>query len=106
MSLLLDGGSDEDGFVQVIRGKVDDPERLKSMLADADAIHSARPDILGASLAIEPDGTFTETVAFTTEEDARSGEQAEAPEEMQQDMEYVMQDATFYDLRQPWFMSA
>ncbi len=104
--LLLDGGSDDAGFVQVIRGKVDDPARLKSILSNTDGLREARPDIVGASLAVEPDGTFTETVAFTSEEAARSGEQVAPPEEMSDDMEYAMQDATFYDLRNPWFLTA
>ena len=53
VTLLLDGGSDDAGFVQVIRGKVDDPARLKSILADADGLREMRPDIVGASLAVE-----------------------------------------------------
>jgi hypothetical protein len=106
VALLMDGGSDQAGFVQVIRGKVDDPARLRAMFADTDTIHQMRPDILGATLAIEDDGTFTETVAFTTEEAARSGERVEPPEEMQAELAYAMADATFYDLHHPWFESA
>ena len=104
--LLMDGGSDQAGFVQVIRGKVDDPGRLKAMLADTDTIHEMRPDILGATLAIEEDGTFTETVAFTTEEAARAGEKMDPPEQLRADMDYAMSGATYYDLRHPWFESA
>jgi hypothetical protein len=106
VTLLMDGGSDDAGFVQIIRGKVDDPERLKAMLADTDTIHEMRPDIIGATLAIEDDGTFTECVAFTSEEAARDGEQKEPPEEMQRELEYAMKDATFYDLHHPWFETA
>ncbi len=106
VTLLFDGGSDDAGFVQVIRGKVDDPARLKAMLADTDALHEARPDILGATLAIEPDGTFTETVAFTSEAEARKGEQVPPPEDVQRELAYAMQSATFYDLHRPWFESA
>ncbi len=106
VTLFLGGGSDQAGFVQVIRGKVDDPDRLKAMLADTDTIHEMRPDIIGGSLAIEEDGTFTETVAFTSEEAARAGEQAEPPEEMREAMAYAMTNATYYDLHRPWFASA
>lgn len=106
VTLLLDGGSDNAGFVQIIRGKVDDPQRLKAMLADTDSLHEMRPDILGATLAIEEDGTFTECVAFTSEMDARSGEKVEPPEEMARELEYAMRDAKFYDLHHPWFESA
>ena len=65
-----------------------------------------RPDILGATLAIEDDGTFTETVAFTDEESARAGEGTPPPPEIASELEYAMQGATFHDLRSPWFSSA
>jgi hypothetical protein len=105
VSLMLGGGSDEAGFVQVIRGKAADPEALKAMMADTDMLHEMRPDILGATLAIEPDGTFTETVAFADEASAREGEQMEMPDDMRQSMESAMQDVTFLDLHHPWFAS-
>lgn len=105
VSLLLGGGSDEAGFVQVIRGRVDDPSRLKAMLADADTLHEMRPEILGATLAIEPDGTFTETVAFTDEASARAGETKDVPDEVRGELEYAMRGATFFDLHHPWFES-
>ncbi len=106
VTLLMDGGSDDAGFVQVIRGRVDDVERLRSMMtADTDSLHQMRPDIIGGILAIEPDGTFTETVAFTSEDAARQGEKAEAPPAMRSDLEYAMADAEFYDLHHPWFAS-
>ena len=79
VTLLMGGGSDEAGFVQIIRGRVDDPSRLKAMMADSDTLHAMRPDILGATLAIEPDGSFVETVAFTTEASALVGEKVEPP---------------------------
>jgi len=106
ITLMLDGGSDGAGFVQVMRGKVEDPERLKAMLADTDMLHEMRPDIIGATLAIEEDGTFTETVAFTDEESARRGESTAMPEELRREMESVMRDVQFLDLHDPWFTSA
>jgi ribosomal protein S6E (S10) len=107
VTLMLEGGSDQAGFVQVIRGKVDDPARIKSMLtSNVDMMHRERPEILGATLAIEPDGTFTETVAFTDEASARQGERKQPPEDMLQDWETVMRNAKFMDLRHPWFESA
>ncbi len=103
--LFLDGGSDDAGFVQVIQGKVDDPGRIKAMLADTTRLHEMRPDILGGTLAIEPDGTFTETIAFRDEDSARQGEQQEPPAEMRSELEARMAGARFYDLHQPWFVS-
>ena len=106
VTLLFDGGSDDAGFVQIIRGKVDDPERLRRMMtSDLTELHRMRPEILGATLAIEPDGTFTETVAFTDEDSARSAEQQPPPEEVRAELEYAMQGATYYDLHHPWFNS-
>ncbi|MDO7867039.1 hypothetical protein [Nocardioides jiangxiensis] len=106
VTLMLDGGSDRAGFVQIIRGKVDDPARLKAMMADTRSLHEMRPDIIGASLALEPDGTFTETVAFTSEAEAREGEKTPPPPEVQRELQYAMASATFYDLHSPWFESA
>ncbi len=107
VTLMMGGGSDDAGFVQVIRGKVDDPERLKAMLsADTTMLHEMRPEILGASLAVEPDGTFTETIAFADEASARKGEKQEPPEDVRTELEYAMKDAKFYDLHHPWFESA
>ncbi len=106
VTLFLDGGSDQAGFVQIIRGHVDDPERLKATLGDTDALREMRPDVIGGSLAIEADGTFTETIGFTSEEAARAGEQVEMPEAMRTEMESTLAGATFYDLRDPWFETA
>jgi hypothetical protein len=106
VTLLFGGGSDDAGFVQVIRGKVDDPARLRTLMtSDTDALHEMRPEILGGTLALEPDGTFTETVAFTDEESARKGEAAVPPPEVAADLEWAMRGATYYDLRHPWFES-
>jgi hypothetical protein len=109
VTLMMDGGSDDAGFVQVIRGRIEDPDRLKAMMTDTDELHRLRPEIIGGTLAIEDDGTFTETIAFTDEASARAGEQREYPEmpaEMRDTFEKVMTTATYYDLHHPWFHSA
>jgi len=106
VTLMLDGGSDEAGFVQVIRGKVDNPVTLRTMMTDTEALHEMRPEILGGTLAIEDDGTFIETVAFTDEASARRGEQQEMPDDMRAAMESAMHDVSYLDLRHPWFMSS
>jgi hypothetical protein len=103
VTLMLGGGSDNAGFVQVMRGKVDDPEKLKSMMGQTDMLHEMRPEILGATLAIEDDGTFTQTIAFSDEDSARKGEQMEMPEEIRETLESSMRDVSFMDLHHPWF---
>lgn len=109
VTLMMDGGSDDAGFVQVIRGRIDDPERLKALMTDTDVLHEARPEIIGATLAIEPDGTFTETVSFTDEAAARAAEARDMdgmPEDVRATIQEAMANATFYDLHHPWFASA
>jgi len=104
--MFLNGGADDAGFVQIIQGKVDDPSRIKAMLADTSMLHEMRPDIIGGTLAIEPDGTYTETIAFQDEESARMGEKQEPPPEVRSELEAMMAGARFYDLHHPWFESA
>lgn len=103
---FLGGGSDDAGFVQVIRGKTSDVEAAKAMLANTDDLAAMRPDVIGGTLAIKPDGTFTETIAFSDEASAREGEKQEPPAEVREQLEKLMAGATFFDLRSPWFESA
>ncbi len=105
VTLMMDGGSDDAGFVQVIRGKVDDADSLKAMMADTRDLHEMRPDILGGTLAIEADGSFVETIAFSDEESARLGEQVEMPEQVRRTLESAMHDVSYTDLHHPWFTS-
>ena len=107
--MFLDGGADDAGFVQVIQGRVADPERFRRFMdLPMDMLHEARPEIIGGSIAMEPDGHFTETVAFRSEEAAHDGESKQMPDEMRQAWEdemALMQDVTYMDLRHPWFAS-
>lgn len=105
VSVMLGGGSDDAGFVQIIEGKVDDPARMRELLEQAgETLHESRPEILGATLAIEDDGTFVETVAFADEATARSNEPTDMPDTMQAQMEQAhMHDLHYLDLHHPWF---
>lgn len=110
VTLMLDGGSDSAGFVQVIRGRVDDPALLESNIGEMGVlIHQARPEVIGATFAVEPDGTFTETVAFTSEESAREGERRmsenDRVQELMEQWGKVTHDVTYLDLHEPWFVS-
>lgn len=99
-----EGGSDDAGFVQVIQGKTDDPDQLKAtMTDDTDNLREQRPDVIGGTFALEDDGTFTTTVAFTDEASAREGEKNSSPPEA---FQTLMSDVRYYDLRDPWFASA
>lgn len=105
--MMLDGGSDDAGFVQIMRGRIADPTLVRGMTSDGTMtmLHQARPEIIGATLAIEDDGTFTETVSFTSEREARRGESAQMPAEMAERMNTAFAEVSFTDLHQPWFGS-
>jgi hypothetical protein len=109
VTMFLGGGSDDAGFVQIIQGKLTDVDRFRKFMAQPmDALHDLRPEILGGTIAIEPDGTFTQTISFTTEAAAREGEAKEMPEDMPSaaDEFSVMEDVTYLDLHHPWFASS
>jgi hypothetical protein len=106
VSMMLDGGSDDAGFVQIMHGRVADESKFRHLMTDAEMtsmLHQARPEIIGATLAIESDGTFTETIAFTDEAAAREGEQMEMPAEIGSEFESAIADVEYIDLHRPWF---
>ncbi|MGH3457791.1 hypothetical protein [Aeromicrobium sp.] len=104
VTVWLEGGSDDAGFVQIIQGRTDDVDGLKAaMTDDSDDLRQQRPDVIGGTMGITDDGTFINTVAFTDEASAREGEKnTDPPEEFQT----LMSDVRYYDLRDPWFASA
>lgn len=106
------GGSDEAGFVQIMQGRAQNEEmRARWKQAEADAeewMRENRPDVMGA-LAIWQGTNFTNVMYFTSEEEARKGEQQQPPEgsgEAGQDdwMEQV-EDLKFIDIKKPYFSS-
>ncbi|MFL6022930.1 MAG: hypothetical protein ACJ72O_06285 [Marmoricola sp.] len=101
------GGSDDAAFVQVIRGRVDDADRAKALAQGFSDMTEVRPDVIGGTLAIAADGGFTQTVYFTGEDAARAGEQGDPPPaEVESEISWMMDGASFYDLRSPWFEGA
>jgi hypothetical protein len=111
VKVMLGGGSDQAGFVQVIQGTIDDPALLEAEFDEmTHVLEQERPDIIGATLAIEEDGTFTETVAFTSEAEAREGESKAMPtsgrtRELLEDWDRHTHDVRYLDLHHPWFAS-
>ena len=109
--LMLQGGSDDAGFVQIIEGKLDDPALIEAEMDEmTNMLHKERPEILGSTFAIEEDGTFTEAVYFTDEAKAREGEAKAMPN--REDVRHLMEDwrrtthdLRYLDLHHPWFAS-
>lgn len=107
VDLMLSGGSDGAGFVQVMQGRVKDKQRLLELEAQAqDWMKENRPDVIGSVRAWQGD-EFSDFIFFTSEEDARVGEKQEVPTDMGsgEDWADVMGDMKFIDLRKPFFSS-
>lgn len=106
---FLDGGADDAGFVQVIQGRMTDPGRYTAFAnRPMDRLRDARPEVIGGTMALDADGYFTQTVAFTSESAARRGESQEMPEDVRKAYEEemsLMKDVAHLDLRHPWFSS-
>jgi hypothetical protein len=103
------GGSDDAGFVQVIHGHSRDIDKMRSLGRDSeDALRTARPDVIGSLAAWKDDGTFTQIVYFTSEQEARKGESGggEAYDQFQKAFGELVDSAEFYDLREPRLVSA
>lgn len=108
--LMLDGGSDDAQFVQVIQGQLTNAQKFHDFMSQPmDMLHRQRPEILGGTVAIDDNGYFTQTIAFRTEAEARAGEAKEMPADMQEQMsgmDEVMSNVSYHDLHHPWFETA
>lgn len=109
VELFGDGGSDDAGFVQVIRGRMHNMDAARKMMREAEQSDGFRPDVIGGYVGMEPDGAYTQVVYFTSEEEAREGERKEA--EQGDDFAERMADLhdgppRYLDLRNPWLASA
>jgi hypothetical protein len=104
---LLGGGSDDAGFVQVMKGTATDRARLKAM--DEQFVQHAasfRPDFIGGLRVWTGPDRYVEAAYFTSEAAAREGEKKEPPAELAAQMgefEDLMSNVEFLDLRDPWF---
>ena len=106
--LLLGGGSDNAGFVQVIRGRVKDVAEMRRLGSQAEGLlRQHRPEVIGGSIAWKSDGDFTQTVYFTSEAAAREGERNRAPElqRLMEGLQQLVENARYLDVREPWLSS-
>jgi hypothetical protein len=99
------GDPDQAGFVQVMRGHTDQPDRaFELMQQNADQLAGMRPEIIGRVAIQHDNGRYTMAIYFTSEEAAREGERKEPPPELAAQMEELrtlsgMPD--FFDLMEP-----
>jgi hypothetical protein len=106
ITVLLDGGSDTAGFVQVMEGTVSDRAKAEALESDEmlEELRTVRPDVIGSVRMWFAGGAFVEAVYFTSEDEARAGETSEDFAEAEQDFAAVYGEVTFTDLRDPMFM--
>lgn len=105
------GDPNQAGFVQVIQGRTSNPERVRQLMTQGDEEQWAahRPDILGSLAAEHDDDAYTTAIYFTSEAEAREGEQKQAPPEIQAAMDEMQSlsigEPRFFDLKRPWLYS-
>ncbi len=102
------GGSDDAGFVQVMRGRVVDEAKMNEMESRIgefeEALSRHRPDVLGDCTVVHGDGTFSDFVYFTSEEEARQNE-SRRPQPgddagaLFEEWQSLMEDMRYIDLR-------
>ncbi|HUP70178.1 MAG TPA: hypothetical protein VM142_10235 [Acidimicrobiales bacterium] len=102
------GGSNDAGFVQVMRGRILDGAKMKEMqarLAEFEqAMAAHRPDVIGDVTVTHPDGTYTDAIYFKSEAEARANENKDMPPDMQAMFSEWMAAATvdeYLDLKEP-----
>jgi hypothetical protein len=103
-SELLGGGSDGAGFVQVMKVRDVDRSRIERLDQSLEQYASLRPDLLGGLRVWTGPDRYVELAYFTSEAEARAGEQAELPADLQAMMaEFgeVMATTEFIDLTDP-----
>ena len=99
----MGGGSDDAGFVQVMKSTGVDRTQVEKMDAAFEPFADQRPDLLGGVRIWTGADSCIDVAYFTSEAEARQGEKAEMPEELQEIMGQMqsMGETTYLDLRDP-----
>jgi hypothetical protein len=105
VEMFLGGGSNDAGFVQVMRGNAD-RDQLHAIDAGFENVAADwRPDLIGGLRVWTAPDRYVEANYFTSEADAREGEKKEPPSELAaqaSEFEKLMADVEYNDLRDPW----
>ena len=101
---LLGGGSNEAGFVQVMKSQEVDRARMARLDEQMEKLSGMRPDLIGSLRVWTGPNRCVEVNYFTSEAEARAGESQEMPPEaqaMMAEFQDVMADTEFLDLTDP-----
>ena len=99
-----EGGSNDAGFVQVMKSTGVDRDRIEQFDERLSPFMDQRPDLLGGVRIWTGPDSCTEVAYFTSEEEARAGEAQDPPAELAAVMdEYgdLMEGVEYLDLRDP-----
>lgn len=77
VDVLMGGGSNDAGFVQVMLGRGDPEQARAAAAAGEEALRRERPDVLGGIVAWGEDGRFVDVTYFSSEAEAREAESKE-----------------------------
>lgn len=110
IDLLVEGGSDDAGFVQVMHAQVSDPTRLRTIEREGEeAFRRLRPDFMGGLRAWYGQRGLVAVDYFTSEAEARKGEAKELTGEVKKQFEEwfsLLDGLRFIDITRPWMASA
>ena len=102
----LAGGSDDAGFVQVMKSSGVDRDKVHEMDRQFEKVAAQwRPDLIGGTRVWTGPDRCIDVAYFTGETAAREGEQKAPPPELADqsaEFEAMMANTEFLDLRQPW----
>jgi hypothetical protein len=106
VEMLLAGGSDDAGFVQVMKSSGVDRDKLREMDRQFEQVAAQwRPELIGGTRVWTGADRCVEFAYFTSEAAAREGERKAPPPELAGqtgEFEAMMANTEFLDLRQPW----
>ena len=102
-TVWMGGGSNDAGFVQVMKSTGVDRAQVEKMDEVFEPHTHLRPDILGGLRVWTAPDACIDVAYFTTEAEARNGEQAEMPEELRSQMEGFegLGQTEYFDLTEP-----
>jgi len=101
---FLKGGSNDAGFVQIMKSRGVDRARLAKLDEAFEKFADARPDLIGSLRVWTGPDSVIEAAYFTSEAEARAGEKKPLPEDAQAMMaEFgdLMKDTDYFDLSEP-----
>jgi len=103
VSEWMGGGSNDAGFVQVMRSTGVDRAQVEKMDVAFEPFAHLRPDLLGGLRIWTGSDSCIDVAYFTSEAEARAGEQAEMPAELTELMGDFegMGDVEYFDLTEP-----